>query len=81
MNPVPVTRLRLKFYAFAALATVGVVLNAPAWSIAASAFLCAAVPLAMAIQCPGRARALFLPDRAADAAAPTRKVVEHAESR
>jgi len=81
MTPIPITTLRLKFYAFAALAAAGVVLNAPAWSIAASAFLCAAVPLAMAIQRPGRVRALFLPDRAADAAAPTRKVVQHAESR
>lgn len=81
MYPVSVFGLRVRFYSFAILTATGVVLNAPVWSIAASAFLCAAIPLAVAFQDPERLRALFLPVRAATAVAPVRKAVHHGEGR
>ncbi|MBL6277989.1 hypothetical protein JMF97_17680 [Micromonospora fiedleri] len=81
MDRVSMARLRVRFYSFAALAAVGIVIDAPIWSIAAAAFLCAAIPLAVALQGTGRVRALFVPSRVAKLAAPQREVVRDAQVR
>ncbi|MFJ8829608.1 hypothetical protein [Micromonospora aurantiaca] len=75
----PVARIRVTFYSSAALAVAGVATNAPFWSIAASLFLCVAIPLAVAIQSPEHLRALFVPSRATEPAALTRKDIRHAQ--
>ncbi|MGC5028577.1 hypothetical protein [Micromonospora sp. DT229] len=80
MDLVSMARLRVKLYSFAALAAAGVAIDAPIWSITALAFLCAAIPLAVALQ-GGRVRALFLPSRDATMAAPQREVVRDAQVR
>ncbi|MEU7714219.1 hypothetical protein ACIA8B_17935 [Micromonospora chalcea] len=79
MFVLPVARLRVTFYSIAALAVAGVATDAPVWSIAASLFLCVAIPLAVAFQSPAHLRALFVPSRAVDEAAHTRKDIRHAQ--
>ncbi len=79
MFVLPVARIRVTFYAIAALAVAGVATDAPVWSIAASLFLCVAIPLAVAFHSPERLRALFVPSRAAGEAAHTRKEIRHAQ--
>ncbi|MGA4685178.1 MULTISPECIES: hypothetical protein [Micromonospora] len=79
MFVLPVARIRVTFYSIAALAVAGVATNAPVWSIAASLFLCVAIPLAVAFQGPEHLRALFVPFRAAEPAALTRKDIRHAQ--
>ncbi|MGX1615995.1 hypothetical protein ACWIF8_19150 [Micromonospora chalcea] len=79
MFVLPVARLRVTFYSIATLAVTGVATNAPVWSIAASLFLCVAIPLAVAFQSPERLRALFVPSRTVDEAAHTRKEIRHAQ--
>ncbi|MFI7249136.1 hypothetical protein [Micromonospora chalcea] len=79
MFVLPIARIRVTFYSIAALAVAGVATDAPVWSIAASLFLCVAIPLAVAFQSPEHLRALFVPSRAADMAAHTRKEIRHAQ--
>ncbi|MEU8073499.1 MULTISPECIES: hypothetical protein [unclassified Micromonospora] len=79
MFVLPITRLRVTLYSIAALAVAGVAVDAPVWSVVASLFLCVALPLAVALQSPEHLRALFVPSRAADAAAHTRKETRHAQ--
>ncbi|MDO3684184.1 hypothetical protein [Micromonospora sp. C28ISP2-4] len=79
MFVLPVARLRITFYSTAVLAVAGAATDAPLWSIAASLFLCVAIPLAVAFQSPQHLRALFVPSRAAEPAALTRKDISHAQ--
>ncbi|WP_244933198.1 hypothetical protein [Micromonospora tulbaghiae] len=79
MFVLPVARIRVTFYSIAALAVAGVATDAPIWSIAASLFLCVAIPLAVAVQSPEHLRALFVPSRATEPAALTRKDIRHAQ--
>ncbi|MFI2387797.1 hypothetical protein [Micromonospora aurantiaca (nom. illeg.)] len=78
MFVLPVARIRATFYSIAALTVAGVATDAPVWSIAASLFLCVAIPLAVAFQSPEHLRAMFVPSRAAESAAHTRKEIRHA---
>ena len=79
MFVLPVARIRVTFYSIAALAVAGVATDAPVWSVAASLFLCVAIPLAVAFHSPQHLRASFAPPRAADDAAHTRKEIRHAQ--
>ncbi|MEH0827582.1 MULTISPECIES: hypothetical protein [unclassified Micromonospora] len=79
MFVLPVARIRVSFYSLAVLAVAGVATGAPFWSIAASLFLCVATPLAVAFHSPEHLRALFVPSRAAEPAALTRKDIRHAQ--
>ncbi|MEV6695055.1 hypothetical protein AB0M35_26630 [Micromonospora sp. NPDC051196] len=81
MDLVPMARLRVKLYSFAVLAAAGVAIDAPIWSIVAVVSICAAIPLAVALQGTGRVRTLFLPSRDVTMAAPQREVVRDAQVR